>query len=207
EAPPPWAQGRPETAIGANLAPIVPPPLPTTADKLPIAKLKAPKGFKIDVYASGVANARTLRQGDKGTVFVSTRLLDKVYAINEQAGSEVKTLYSGLYRPNGLAFANGTLYIAELAKVSKVEKIEDNLDDPPKPLVIYDDLPKDEAHGWKFLTIGPDNKLYFNVGAPCNICMPSPAHAQLRRINLDGSGPEVVARGIRQVVGMDWHPA
>ena len=110
EAPPPWAQGRPETAIGANLAPIVPPPLPTTADKLPIAKLKAPKGFKIEVYASGVANARTLRQGDKGTVFVSTRLLDKVYAINEQSGRrEVKTLYSGVYRPNGLAFANGTL--------------------------------------------------------------------------------------------------
>src|SRR6201997_4206274 len=75
-----------------------------------------------------------------------------------------------------------------------------------KPVVIYDDLPKDEAHGWKFLTIGPDNKLYFNVGAPCNICLPSPAHAQLRRINLDGSGAEVVARGIRQVVGMDWHP-
>ena len=207
EAPPPWAQGRPETAIRANLAPIAAPPLPTAADKLPIAKLKVPKGFKIELYASGLANARSLRQGDKGTVFVSTRISDKVYAINDQAGRrEVKTLYSGLYRPNGLAFDNGTLYIAELSKISKVEKIEDNLDNPPKPVVIYDDLPKDEAHGWKFLAIGPDNKLYFNVGAPCNICMPSPAHAQLRRINLDGSGPEVVARGIRQVVGMDWHP-
>jgi glucose/arabinose dehydrogenase len=207
EAPPPWAQGRPEAAIGANLAPIAPPPLPTAVDKLPVAKLKAPKGFKIELYASGVANARTLRQGDKGTVFVSTRLLDKVYAVNEQSGRrEVKTLYSGLYRPNGLAFANGALYIAELAKISKVERVEDNLDNPPKPVVIYDDLPKDEAHGWKFLTIGPDNKLYFNVGAPCNICMPSPAHAQIRRIDLDGSSPEVVARGVRQIVGMDWHP-
>jgi glucose/arabinose dehydrogenase len=195
-------------AIGAKLAPIVPPPLPTAVDKLPTEKLKAPKGFKIEVYASGLANARSLRQGDKGTVFVSSRILDKVYAITDQAGRrEVKTLYSGLYRPNGLAFANGTLYIAELAKISKVEKIEDNLDNPPKPVVIYDDLPKDEAHGWKFLTIGPDNKLYFNVGAPCNICMPSPAHAQLRRINLDGSGAEVVARGVRQVVSMDWPPA
>ena len=100
EAPPPWAQGRPETAIGAKLAPIVPPPLPTAVDKLPTEKLKAPKGFKIDVYASGLANARTLRQGDKGTVFVSSRILDKVYAITDQAGRrEVKTLYSGLYRP------------------------------------------------------------------------------------------------------------
>jgi glucose/arabinose dehydrogenase len=206
-AAPPWAQGRPEAAIGVPLAPIAPPPIPTAADKLPIEKLKAPKGFKIELYAAGVGNARTLRQGDKGTVFVGSRLLDKVYAIVDKGEKrEVKPIYSGLYRPNGLAFKDGALYIAELARISKVEKIEDNLDNPPKPVVIYDDLPKDEGHGWKFLTIGPDDKLYFQVGAPCNICMPSPAHAQIRRINLDGSGAEVVARGIRQIVGMDFSP-
>jgi glucose/arabinose dehydrogenase len=206
-AAPPWAQGRPEAAIGVPLAPIAPPPIPTAADKLPIEKLKAPKGFKIELYAAGVGNARTLRQGDKGTVFVGSRLLDKVYAIVDRGEMrEVKPIYSGLYRPNGLAFKDGVLYIAELSRISKVEKIEDNLDNPPKPVVIYDDLPKDEAHGWKFLTIGPDDKLYFQVGAPCNICMPSPAHAQIRRINLDGSGAEVVARGIRQIVGMDFSP-
>ena len=206
-AAPPWAQGRPEAAIGVPLAPIAPPPIPTAADKLPIEKLKAPKGFKIELYAAGVGNARTLRRGDKGTVFVGSRLLDKVYAIVDRGEKrEVKPIYSGLYRPNGLAFKDGVLYIAELSRISKVEKIEDNLDNPPKPVVIYDDLPKDEAHGWKFLTIGPDDKLYFQVGAPCNICMPSPAHAQIRRINLDGSGAEVVARGIRQIVGMDFSP-
>ena len=206
-AAPPWAQGRPEAAIGVPLAPIAPPPIPTAADKLPIEKLKAPKGFKIELYAAGVGNARTLRQGDKGTVFVGSRLLDKVYAIVDKGEKrEVKPIYSGLYRPNGLAFKDGVLCIAELSKISKVEKIEDNLDNPPKPVVIYDDLPKDEGHGWKFLTIGPDDKLYFQVGAPCNICMPSPAHAQIRRINLDGSGAEVVARGIRQIVGMDFSP-
>jgi glucose/arabinose dehydrogenase len=206
-AAPPWAQGRPEAAIGVPLAPIAPPPIPTAADKLPLEKLKAPKGFTIELYAAGVGNARTLRQGDKGTVFVGSRLLDKVYAIVDRGEKrEVKPIYSGLYRPNGLAFKDGVLYIAELSRISKVEKIEDNLDNPPKPVVIYDDLPKDEAHGWKFLTIGPDDKLYFQVGAPCNICMPSPAHAQIRRINLDGSGAEVVARGIRQIVGMDFSP-
>lgn len=206
-AAPPWAQGRPEAAIGVPLAPIAPPPIPTAADKLPLEKLKAPKGFKIELYAAGVGNARTLRQGDKGTVFVGSRLLDKVYAIVDRGEKrEVKPIYSGLYRPNGLAFKDGVLYIAELSRISKVEKIEDNLDNPPKPVVIYDDLPKDEAHGWKFLTIGPDDKLYFQVGAPCNICMPSPAHAQIRRINLDGSGAEVVTRGIRQIVGMDFSP-
>jgi len=105
-----------------------------------------------------------------------------------------------------VAYKNGTLYIAELSQISKIDKIEDNLENTPKPTVIYNDLPKDEPHGWKYLTVGPDNKLYFNVGAPCNICMPPATHAQIRRINLDGSGVEVVARGVRQIVGMDWHP-
>jgi glucose/arabinose dehydrogenase len=72
--------------------------------------------------------------------------------------------------------------------------------------VIYSDLPRDETHGWRYLAVGPDNKLYFSVGAPCNNCLPPNAHGQIRRINLDGSGAEVVARGIRHSVGFDWHP-
>ena len=199
--------GRPDTEAAKRLAPIAPPPIPTAADQLPTAKLKAPAGFKIELYASGIDNARTLRQGDKGTVFVSSRLKDKIHAIVERNGKrEVKVIASGLYRPNGIALHNGTLYIAELSQISKIDNIEANIDNPPKPTVIFSDLPKDEAHGWKFLTVGPDNKLYFQVGAPCNICMPSDRHAKIYRLNLDGSGLEVVATGIRQIVGMDWHP-
>jgi len=207
QTPPPWAQGRPDTEGAAKLAPVVPPPIAAAADKLPVSQLKVPKNFNIEVYAGGMANARSLRIGEKGTVFVSTRLLDKIYAVVDNDGKrEVKTLVSGLYRPNGIALHDGTLYIAELNKVSKIDNVEARLDNPPKPILIYDDLPSDEPHGWKFLTVGPDNKLYFNVGAPCNVCVPSSAHAQIRRINLDGSGAEVVARGTRQIVGMDWHP-
>src|SRR6202043_1368043 len=111
--------GRPENEAAAKLAPVAPPPLPTAADKLPIAKLKAAPGFNIEVYASGMANARSLALGDKGTVFVGSRLVDKVYAIvNKDGKREVKVLASGLYRPNGVAFHNGTLYIAEVSKVS-----------------------------------------------------------------------------------------
>ena len=110
-------------------------------------------------------------EGDKGTVFVGSRLVDKVYAIiNKDGKRSVKVIASGLYRPNGVAFKNGTLYIAELSKISKIEKIEDNLDSPPKPTMIYDNLPKDEAHGWKFIAIGPDNKLYVPVGSPATTC-------------------------------------
>ncbi|MBV8936485.1 MAG: PQQ-dependent sugar dehydrogenase [Alphaproteobacteria bacterium] len=179
----------------------------TPVDRLPLAKLKLPKGFNLEVYAAGLTNARSLRVDDKGNIYVSTRLLDRVYAITDNNGKkQVKTIATGLNSPNGIALHNGTLYIAEINKISKIDNIAGVLDNPPKPTVIYDDLPSDAPHGWKFLTVGPDNKLYFNIGAPCNICMPDDRHAQIRRINLDGSGAEVVARGIRQIVGMDWHP-
>jgi glucose/arabinose dehydrogenase len=172
-----------------------------------LAKLKVPAGFNIEVYAAGMANARSLAMGDKGTVFVGSRLVDKVYAIvNKDGKRTVKVLASGLYRPNGVAFRNGTLYIAELSKVSKIDKVEDVLDNPPKPTVIYDNLPKDEAHGWKFIAIGPDNKLYVPVGQPGNNVLHDDAHGQIRRMNLDGSGAEVIARGVRNTVGFDWHP-
>ena len=200
--------GRPaDSEAAAKLVPIAPPPLAAAPDKLPTAKLKVPPGFNIEVYAAGIANARSLAEGDKGTVFVGSRLLDKVTAIiNKDGKRSVKVIATGLYRPNGVAFKNGTLYIAELSKVSKIDKIEDNLDNPPKPTVIYDNLPKDEAHGWKFIAIGPDNKLYVPVGQPGNNVLHDDAHGQIRRINLDGSGAEVVAKGVRNTVGFDWNP-
>lgn len=199
--------GRPNTEGAMKLAPIAPPPIPTAADKLPVDKLVVPKGFKVEVWASGIFNARTMRLGDKGTVFVSGRLNDKVHAVTDKGGKrEVKVIASGMHRPNGLAYKDGTLYVAEISKVTKFEKIEDSLDNPPKGTVIYDDLPKDEAHGWKFIGIGPDNKLYIPVGLPCNNCPAPDTHGQMRRINLDGSGMEVIARGIRNTVGFDWHP-
>lgn len=205
--PPGFMQGAPATAESSHLAPNVPSPLPTPANKLPVALFKLPKNFHVEVFASGMPNARSLRVGDKGTVFVSTRVLDRIYAVTEKDGKrEVKTLLTGLHWPNGIALHNGTLYIAELNKISKVDNIEGQLDNPPKPTVIYSDLPSYEPHGWKFLTVGPDNRLYFNVGAPCNICMPPPTNAQLRSINLDGSDPQIVAHGIRQVVGLDFSP-
>ena len=159
--------GRPEgNEAAAKLAPIASPPLPAPADKLPTAKLKLPPGFNI---------------GNKVTAIVK-----------KDGKTETKTIAEGLYRPNGLAYHKGTLYIAELSQISKIENVESVLDKPPKPTVIYNDLPKDEAHGWKFITIGPDEKLYLEVGQPGNNVLHSPAHGQIRRINLDGTGAEVV---------------
>jgi glucose/arabinose dehydrogenase len=176
-------------------------------DKLPTAQLKLPQGFRIETYIHGVHDARSLRLGDKGTVFVGNREGDKVYAVVTQGPKrEAKVIASGLDRPNGLAFKDGTLYIAEGTKISKLEKIEDSLDNPPKPVVIYSDFPDHRAHGWKFMTIGPDNKLYVTVGAPCNVCEPPAGNAQIRRLNTDGSGAEPYALGVRNSLGFDFHP-
>ncbi len=205
--PPPPTPGQPTTEEAAKLKGVPSPPFAAAPDKLPLAQLKLPKGFKIEVYASGIPDARSIRIGDKGTVFVSNRTRDKVYAIVDKDGKrEVKVIASGLDRPNGLAFKDGTLYVAEGTKISKMEKIEDNLDNPPKPVVIYSDFPNHQSHGWKFMALGPDNKLYVNVGAPCNICVPPDANSQIRRVNLDGTGAEPYIRGNRNSVGFDWNP-
>jgi glucose/arabinose dehydrogenase len=206
---PSWAQGRsgPQSEGMNKLAPVAAPPVAAALDKLPVDKLKVPAGFKVEVYANGVANARSMTRGSDGTVFVGTRLVGRVYAITEKDGKRtVKTIAEKLHRPNGVAFKDGALYVAELSRVLRYDDIEKKLDAPGEPKVVYDDLPKDEPHGWKFIGIGPDNKLYVPVGAPCNICEPPATHAQIRRINLDGSGAEVVARGVRNTVGFDWQP-
>lgn len=195
------------TPAMARLAPVAGPPVATPMDKLPTASLKVPPGFKVELYAHGIANARSLARGANGTIFVGSRLVGRVYAVTERNGTRVvRTIAEKLHRPNGVAFKDGRLYVAELSRVIRYDEIESRLDTPPVPTVVYSDLPSDEPHGWKFIAIGPDDKLYVPVGAPCNICDPSPAHAQIRRMNLDGTGAEIVARGVRNTVGFDWQP-
>ena len=164
--------GRPEQSRPrAKLAPVPSPPLAAAADKLPLDKLKAPTGFNIEVYAAGMPNARSLALGDKGTVFVGSRLQDKVYAIiNKDGKREVKVLVSGLYRPNGVASRTARSTSPSCRRSPRSTMSRTDLDNPPKPAVIYDDLPKDEAHGWKFMAIGPDNKLYFRSASPATTC-------------------------------------
>jgi glucose/arabinose dehydrogenase len=203
---PSWTQAMPDTPGAVALAPQIAPPIPTAADRLPVGLFKLPKNFHVEVYAGDMVQARSLRLDPQGTLFVSTRTLDRIYVVTDKNGrKEVKTLVTGLRWPNGIALHDGTLYIAELSKISKIDDVEHHLNDA-KPTVIYSDLPSYEPHGWKFLAVGPDNRLYFNVGAPCNICMPPPTNAQIRSIKLDGSDPQIVAHGIRQVVGIDFQP-
>jgi glucose/arabinose dehydrogenase len=200
-----WAVGMPK---GNPLAPVPSFPIPTAADQLPVAKLKVPPGFKVEVWASNILDARGLRQGDKGTVFVSSLFVaGKIYAVVDKGGKrEVKTIAEKLFLPNGIEFYKGSLFVATPKDVTRYDNIEANLDTPPAPIMVYDKLPGDVPHGWKYIRIGPDGKLYVPVGAPCNICARDDAHMQIRRMNLDGSGVETVATGVRNTVGFDFDP-
>jgi glucose/arabinose dehydrogenase len=210
EEEPFWAVGRPKGDATAKMAPVPALPIATPADKLPIAKIKLPPGFKVEVYQAGVLDARGMREGDKGTVFVSSLFVaGKIYAITNKGGKrEVKTIAEKLFLPNGIEFHKGALYVATPKDITRYDGIEDKLDNPPKPVMVYDKLPGDVPHGWKFIKIGPDGKLYVPIGAPCNICEPDvkKGYTTIIRMNLDGSNVETVLTGMRNTVGFDWHP-
>lgn len=179
--------------------------------ELPLHQIKLPTGFEIGIYASHVAGARSMALGQGGTVFVGTRDEGKVYAIldrnQDQKADEVLTLAQDLNTPNGVAFRDGALYVAEVSRILRYDEIEAQLSRPPKPVVINDRFPRDRHHGWKFIRFGPDGMLYVPVGAPCNVCASDdPRYATILRIRPDGNGLEIFARGIRNTVGFDWHP-
>lgn len=206
---PSWQQGRSSDQNASTLHPIAPILTGRPTSELPLDKLKLPAGFKIEVYADGIPEARSLALGDKGTVFVSNRNLSSVYAIVDKGGKrEVKTVLKGLKSPNGIAFRDGTLYVAERHRITRYDGIEDRLDNAPEAKVVIDNLdPTNQSgHFWKYLAAGPDGKLYFNVGAPGNIVMPSYQQATVNRVDPKTGVMETVARGVRNSVGFDWDP-
>jgi glucose/arabinose dehydrogenase len=151
--------------------------------------------------------------GANGTLFVGSRTAGNVYAIldtdRDHEADRVVTIATGLSMPNGVAFRDGALYVAEINRVWRFDGIEASLDRPPKPVLLYDKYPTEEHHGWKFIAFGPDGWLYVPVGAPCNICDESrrdPRYASITRMRPDGTGLEVFAHGVRNSVGFTWHP-
>lgn len=172
-------------------------------------KIKLPPGFEIAVYAK-VPNARALALGKNGTVFVGSRSAGKVYALvdsdRDQHADAVHVVARGLLMPKGVAFRDGSLYVAAINRILRFDNIETRLDNPPEPVVVTDKLPKDQHHGGRFIGFGPDGWLYVPVGAPCNVCELEATRALIVRMRPDGSGIEVFARGVRNSVGFDWHP-
>lgn len=175
-----------------------------------LKQIKLPPGFEISLFAADVPAARAMALADNGVVFVGSRE-GVVYAVQDtNADGKADKRYSiisGLYLPNGVAYKDGTLYVAEVNRIIRFDNIIKRLTNPPEPVVVYDKFPDKRHHGWKYLRFGPDNRLYTAVGAPCNICAPEEnIFTSMVRLNADGSGLEIIARGIRNSVGFDWHP-
>jgi glucose/arabinose dehydrogenase len=208
DAEPGWAKGRPKTDTAMKMAPVPAFPIPTAADQLPTKKFKLPPGFKVETWASGVLDARELRQGDKGNVFVSTLFVgNKVYALPEKAADgkrEPKVIIDKTEQATGIEFYKGTLFFATNKRIVRYDNVEDKLGNLGEPKVLNDKLPGGSDHSWKYLRVH-DNKLYYNIGAPCNICDPG-EYAKIYRMNLDGSGIETIASGVRNTVGYDFDP-
>jgi glucose/arabinose dehydrogenase len=175
--------------------------------RVQLDRVKLPPGFEIALYARA-PGARSMTLSPGGTLFVGTREEGRVYAVRATDGQapSVVTIARGLRMPNGVAFRDGSLYVAEIHRVLRYDGIESRLANPPAPAVVRE-FPTDGHHGWKFIAFGPDGLLYVPVGAPCNICQPDPIYAALHRMRPDGSGFETFARGIRNTVGFDWSPA
>lgn len=164
--------------------------------------LKVPAGFKIEIFANNVPNARTMVIGTQGTIFIGTRSAGNVYAIREGKQYQIA---SNLNMPNGLAFHKNALYIAAVDQIIRLDNIEQNLAKPSRATVIRNDLPSASHHGWRYIAFGPDERLYISIGAPCNVCLKK-NFAEIRSMKADGSDERVEAKGIRNSVGFTWHP-
>ncbi|MGH6778217.1 MAG: PQQ-dependent sugar dehydrogenase [Bradyrhizobium sp.] len=167
-----------------------------------LKKIKLPPGFHISVYADHVLSARQMALGDKGTLFVGSFSLGVVYAVTDHNGrKEVKTILKGLKMPTGIAFRDGTLYVADIDRILAYPDAEDHLGDMPKPTVVYADMPPYLPHGWKYIAFDKQGWIYMAFGPPCNECMPPTSNAQIRRINPKNGEAYIVALGVRNSVG------
>lgn len=178
---------------------------------LPLQKVKLPPGFSISLFSGDVPGARSMALSPNGVLYVGTRNEGRVYALTDRnadgRADRVFTIASGLTSPNGVAWKDGALYVAEISRVLRFDGIDDRLENPPKPAVVTDAFPSDRHHGWKFIRFGPDGQLYVPVGAPCNVCdRENPIYSTITRISPRGGKPQIYARGIRNTVGFDWHP-
>ncbi len=173
-------------------------------------QIELPPGFSIALYADDVPNARSLTRSNGGVIYVGTRREDVVYALQDTDGDgradRQSIVAKGLDMPNGVVWYQGDLYIAENERISRLRDIDQRLQNPPKPEVIYAELPGEAHHGWRFMDVGPDGWLYVAIGAPCNVCDESDPFSSIARLKPDGSGFEVYARGVRNSVGFTWHP-
>lgn len=169
-------------------------------------------GYRVEVFAPDVPSAREMTLGPSGTIFVGSMNAGNVYAItydplHPDHAARVRVVAHDLDMPVGVAFHNGTLYVADVARILVLPNIMSSLDASPQPRELVKDLPwRAGDHDWKFIAFGPDDKLYVPIGAPCNICSVGHDFGKILRMDADGGHRQDIAFGIRNSVGFDWQP-
>ncbi len=179
-----------------------------------LEKLILEPGFKISIFADNLSSPRQIAEGKNGTIFVGERTGQIIALSDSDKNGEAdykKVIAKDLQLSSGVSIFNGDLYFSEVSKIWKIQNIENWLNDNisnsdlPKKELVTDELPSDTWHGWKWLKHDEQGQLYFNVGAPCNICLSENSqYASILRIN--DSGWQHVAKGVRNSVGFDFHP-
>ena len=173
-----------------------------------LQSLKVPEGYRVAVLARDLPKARHMALGSRGTLFVGSTA-GNVYALTLNGGavSKQRTIVKGLADSGGLSFHDGYLYVADRTRILRIERAEERLDESFSATPVLDGFPDKARHSSRVMGFGPDGKLYVSIGSPCNVCEANnDEYGTIVRSNPDGSGKEVVARGIRNSVGFDWHP-
>jgi glucose/arabinose dehydrogenase len=202
-----WEQGRGPAMKESTLAPVAGKMTTTPAEAIPISKMKLPPGFKAEIWATGMPGARAMAKGENGKIYIGTRGIGRVYELTNNGTTRTsRVVVDKLTQPAGVEYRNGALYVMAIDKVLRFDGIAANPNVAPVDMTAAFNLPKEQHHNWKYIRFGPDGKLYVPFGAPCNICEQPAEYAQIRRYNPDGSGMEVLARGVRNTVGFDFHP-
>lgn len=179
-----------------------------SAPAIDLGQLTLPDDHQITI-AARATNVRQMALGSDGTLFAGSRKEGKVYAFQDRDNDgryEQRTLIaSGLTMPSGVAIKDNDLYVAAVDKIWRYRNITPLKSPLPQAELLFDQLPDNRHHGWKYLKFGPDQLLYFNIGAPCNICLSPAPFATIARLN-PNSTLELIAQGVRNSVGFDWHP-
>ena len=170
-----------------------------------------PPGFSLSVVTDELPSARQMALSDEGVLLVGSLRAGNLYAVvlgdDWDAEPEVVVFARRLAMPSGLVLLGDDLYVAALDRVLRYPAIASTFRNSPTPQIVTDALPNKRHHGWKCLSVGPDGHLYVPVGAPCNICLSEDEHfASILRMHPRSGETTVYAHGVRNSVGMAWHP-
>ena len=203
---PAWQQGRAGQYASSTLAPLPGKLTATPPGEIPVDKLKVPPGFKVELWSHGTPGVRAMARTESGKVYAGTRGIGRVYEISDNGGQRTSRVLVDKLNQPAVTYHKGSLYVFAIDKVLRYDGIDRNPNAQPVDLTANFKLPPEQHHNWKYVAFGPDGKIYVPFGAPCNICLPGQEYAQIRRYDADGSNMEVVARGVRNTQGFDWHP-